>query len=170
MAGPPVVIVLSGGLPVTAVDSGAPLMTAVDSGGVPVTLTANGMPFVIEGLVPNPPGWQNGIFVAGNNAFGWGFAIPPLVSAPLGTLIEEPYTGGDLIAFFEAPDDSQIIVCFVGDVVSELTGYTFNINGAVLDVLTPPAYSVENNWTLMFLEAHWMIDGQAYIIHRVPSI
>lgn len=115
---------------------------------------------------PQPPSWRNGVFVAGNNAFGWGFAIPPAVSAPIGVIVDQPYTGGQLISFWEAPDDSRIIVIFSGNVVSDLNGYTFNINGAKLGVVEPPSYSANNNWTFMYLEPHWMIDGEAYIIYR----
>lgn len=113
--------------------------------------------------------WKAGLFVAGNTAFGWGYGKPPLISSELGTLVEEPYAGGSLIAFFEAPDDSRIIVCFTGDVVGDLTGYTFTLNGAKLAVDSPASYSPDNDWTIMFLEAHWMIDGDAYVIARVPE-
>lgn len=113
--------------------------------------------------------WRNGLFVAGNNAFGWGYASSPIVSAPLGQLINGPYAEERMIAFWEAPDDSQTIVCFSGDMVGELAGQTFQVNGKVLAVLTPPVYSAANDWTLMYLEPHWMIDGQAYVITRVPD-
>lgn len=170
MPGTPVVIVDSGGTPVTPVDSGAPVMTVAANGaGMPITLTDNAAPFIVEGLEPSDPTWQSFFIVAGNNPFGWGYAIPPLVSAPLGEILSEPYTGSELIAFFEAPDDSRVIVCFAGDMVSELTGHTFNINGTVLAVMTPPVYDEGNDWTMMFLESFWMIDGQAYIVQRVET-
>jgi hypothetical protein len=55
MSGIPVVIVESGGVPVKAVESGAPVMTVSDNGyGLPVTLTDNGAPFIIEGLPEEP--------------------------------------------------------------------------------------------------------------------
>lgn len=169
MSGPAVTVVDSGGLPVTPVVSGAPVVTAIVSGGVPITLVENGTPFVVEGLTPPVPIWRNGVFVAGNNVFGWGFAIPPIVSAPLGELVDEPYPLSNLIAFWEAPDDSRVIVCFSGDMVEQLNGYTFNINGTVLDVIEGPTYSPENDWTTMFLESFWMTSGSAYIITRVEQ-
>lgn len=50
ISGVPVVIVPSGGVPVTQVASGAPMLTVSDAGrGVPITLAANAAPFVIEG-------------------------------------------------------------------------------------------------------------------------
>ncbi len=50
MAGVPVVIVESGGLPVKQVDSGAPLMTVAENGlGVAVTLSDRGPAFVVSG-------------------------------------------------------------------------------------------------------------------------
>lgn len=171
MAGFPVVIAGNGrGFPVTPVESGAMVMTVAPNGrGVPVVITDNGYPVILEIVGPPSPLWQNFFIIAGNNPFGWGYAIPPLVSAPLGSITEQPYSGGDLISFFEAPDDSRVIVCFSGDAVSQLTGYTFNINGTVLGVLTPPEYDANNDWTMMQLESYWMIDGQAYIVHRVEA-
>lgn len=56
MAGIPVVIVSSGGFPVTPVDSNAPAMESVENYGVPITLTSNGAPFVVSGFNPVPPG------------------------------------------------------------------------------------------------------------------
>lgn len=48
ISGVTVVIVPSGGVPVTQVASGAPLLTVSDTGrGVPITLAANAAPFVI---------------------------------------------------------------------------------------------------------------------------
>lgn len=55
MSGIPVVIVPSGGIPVTPVQSGAPLMTSVAKFGTPITLTANAAPFIISGITPDPP-------------------------------------------------------------------------------------------------------------------
>lgn len=169
--GIPVVISENGyGIPVTPVESGAPSMTVAKDGlGTPIVITENGAPFVVDVSAPQPPLWQSFFIVAGNNPFGWGYAIPPLVSAPLGYIIGEPYEGGDLISFFEAPDDSRVIVCFSGDVVSQLSGHTFNINGATLDVMTPPVYDAINDWTIMYLESFWMIEGQGYIVHRVEE-
>lgn len=169
--GIPVVISDNGyGIPVTPVESGAPSMIVSENGlGTPIVITGNGAPFVVDASAPQPPLWQSFFIIAGNNPFGWGYAIPPLVSAPLGEIIGEPYEGSQLISFFEAPDDSRVIVCFSGDVVSQLSGHTFNINGTVLGVLTPPEYDTDNDWTMMHLESYWMIEGQAYIVHRVEE-
>ena len=42
------------GFPVKPVDRGAPLMSVVTNGlGAPVTISANGAPFVIDGLEPD---------------------------------------------------------------------------------------------------------------------
>lgn len=50
MAGIPVVIVASGGIPVTPVQSDAPVMSVSPSGlGTPVTLSNNAAPFIIDG-------------------------------------------------------------------------------------------------------------------------
>lgn len=47
----PVVIVESGGIPVTAVEASAPVMTVATNGlGLPVTLTDNAPPFIIQGI------------------------------------------------------------------------------------------------------------------------
>lgn len=169
--GIPVVISENGyGVPVTPVESGAPFMTVSENAlGTPIVITENGAPFVVDVSAPQSPLWQSFFIVAGNNPFGWGYAIPPLVSAPLGDIIGEPYDGSQLISFFEAPDDSRVIVCFSGDVVSQLAGYTFNINGNVLGVLAPPEYDANNDWTMMQLESYWMVEGQAYIVHRVEE-
>lgn len=119
---------------------------------------------------PQPPvdPWKAGIFVAGNTVFGWGYGKPPIIGSEMGTLVEEPYADGELVAFFEGPSDEQVIVCITGDIVDQLDGHTFSINGTTLSVLTPASYVPENDWTLMFLEPHWMIDGEAYVIARVP--
>lgn len=54
VSGFPVVIVESGGLPVTQVESRAPLMTVATNGrGIPVTLTDNAAPFIIQGAEMN---------------------------------------------------------------------------------------------------------------------
>lgn len=56
MSGVPVVIVESGGMPVTAVEANAPVMTVATNGfGIPITLVDNAAPFIIEGL-PEPEG------------------------------------------------------------------------------------------------------------------
>jgi hypothetical protein len=50
MAGIPVVVVSSGGVPVTPVQSGAPVLTVSQSGhGLPVTPSNNAAPFIIDG-------------------------------------------------------------------------------------------------------------------------
>lgn len=51
MAGVPVVIVESGGMPVTPVESKAPVLT-VAGAGVPVTIAENATPYIIEGYEP----------------------------------------------------------------------------------------------------------------------
>lgn len=53
MPGPAIVIVESGGLPVTEVESGAPVFTEVATGGIAVTLTEGATPVIIEHL-PTP--------------------------------------------------------------------------------------------------------------------
>lgn len=53
MPGPSVVIVDSGGLPVTEVEAGAPVFTEVETGGIAVTITEGATPVVIERL-PEP--------------------------------------------------------------------------------------------------------------------
>lgn len=53
MSGPPIVIVESGGVPMTEVEGGAPLFTQVETGGVPVTLVEGATPVMIERL-PEP--------------------------------------------------------------------------------------------------------------------
>lgn len=53
MSGVPVVIVESGGVPVTPVESGAPVLTVAQNGdGVPITLSNNAAPFILEGVSP----------------------------------------------------------------------------------------------------------------------
>lgn len=120
--------------------------------------------------VPPPqPLWQSFTLTAGNNAFGWGYAIAPIVSAPLGSIDREPYREGDLISFWEAPDDSRVIVTFAGDAVDQLAGQTFRIGGTTLGVLTEAIYSPANDWTILELDPFWMVDGQPYIVERVPA-
>ncbi len=53
MPGPAIVIVESGGIPVTEVESGAPVLTEVETGGIAVTLTEGAIPVIIEHL-PTP--------------------------------------------------------------------------------------------------------------------
>lgn len=53
MPGPSVVIVESGGLPVTEVQDGAAVLTQVEAGGIAVTITEGATPVVIERL-PEP--------------------------------------------------------------------------------------------------------------------
>lgn len=55
MAGPPVVIVQSGGRPFTPVSSGAPEAEVVLSGGFPITLTDNAPPLILNGINPPDP-------------------------------------------------------------------------------------------------------------------
>lgn len=50
MSGHPIVIVESGGVPVTEVDSGAPVFTEVATGGIPVTIVEGATPVIIEHL------------------------------------------------------------------------------------------------------------------------
>ena len=50
MSGPPIVIVESGGVPVTEVASGAPVFTEVATGGIPVTIVEGATPVIIERL------------------------------------------------------------------------------------------------------------------------
>lgn len=53
-SGIPVVIVESGGVPVTAVEADAPVMTVAANGiGLPITLSDNAPPFIVQGL-PDP--------------------------------------------------------------------------------------------------------------------
>lgn len=144
-----------------------PPLPVFDAGG-PVFQDALGNAQIAQAVKGLSATWRTGAFVAGNNVFGWGYASPPIVSSQLGTMVDEPYSGGRLISFWEAPDDSRIIVCFSGDVVDQLDGYTFQINGTVLNVTEGATYSAANNWTIMYLEPHWMIDGEAYVITRVP--
>lgn len=169
MAGAPVVIVPKGGFPVKAVNGNAPAMTVAKNGfGSPVTLSDNGAPFVIDEMAPVQPVWETFFIIAGSNPFGWGFAKPPLVSATLGSITNEPYSDSELISFFEAPDDSRIIACFSGDISDSLNGHTFEINGKILAVIQDAEYDAVNNWTMMFLESYWMVEGDAYVVHRTP--
>lgn len=48
MPGPAIVIVETGGLPVTEVDDGAPVFTEVETGGIAVTITEGATPVIIE--------------------------------------------------------------------------------------------------------------------------
>lgn len=50
MSGPAIVIVESGGIPVTEVDANAPVFTEVATGGIPVTIVEGATPVVIERL------------------------------------------------------------------------------------------------------------------------
>lgn len=50
MPGPAIVIVESGGVPMTEVDDGAPVFTEVEAGGIPVTILEGATPIVIERL------------------------------------------------------------------------------------------------------------------------
>lgn len=55
MSGIPVVISSHGGIPVRQVTSGAPVMTVATNGfGIPIVLSTRGLPFVVEGLTPEP--------------------------------------------------------------------------------------------------------------------
>src|SRR5690349_21745928 len=56
MSGPPVTIVSSGGLPMTAVSGKGPQATVVKSGGLPITLTSRAAPVVLD--------WMAGYSVA----------------------------------------------------------------------------------------------------------
>lgn len=169
--GIPVVIAVNGyGTPVTPVQSGAPVMQLSPNGlGVPVVITENGAPFVFEGIEPDHGEWQASFIVAGHSPFGWGFGKMPLVSSPLGTIINEPYSDSELIGFFEAPDDSRMIVCFTGNILDELEGHTFSINGKPLKVFEKASYNALTDWTIMFLESLWLIEGDAYVIVRIPD-
>lgn len=51
MPGPAVVIVPTGGIPVTPVTSGAPAVTVANA-GIAVTIKPNSTPFIIEGYTP----------------------------------------------------------------------------------------------------------------------
>ncbi len=53
MPGPSIVIVESGGFPVTEVEADAPVFTEVESGGIAVTITEGATPVIIERL-PEP--------------------------------------------------------------------------------------------------------------------
>lgn len=53
MSGIPVVIVAAGGVPVTAVEDGAPVMTESEHDGLPITLTTDAAPFIVQ-LLPEP--------------------------------------------------------------------------------------------------------------------
>jgi hypothetical protein len=50
MSGIPVVLVESGGVPVTAVDANARVMTVSEHGGLPITLTENAAPCIVQGI------------------------------------------------------------------------------------------------------------------------
>lgn len=53
MTGLPVIIVESGGLPVSQVEAGAPVMTVAQNGlGIPITLVDNAAPFIVQGTEP----------------------------------------------------------------------------------------------------------------------
>lgn len=53
MPGPSVVIVESGGVPVTEVEDAAPVFTEVEAGGIAVTIVEGATPVMIERL-PEP--------------------------------------------------------------------------------------------------------------------
>lgn len=53
MPGPSIVIVESGGLPVTEVEADAPVFTEVEAGGIAVTIVEGATPVIIERL-PEP--------------------------------------------------------------------------------------------------------------------
>lgn len=53
MSGPAIVIVESGGFPVTEVEADAPVFTEVATGGIPVTIVEGATPVIIERL-PEP--------------------------------------------------------------------------------------------------------------------
>lgn len=59
MSGPPIVIVESGGVPVTEVEGGAPVFTEVATGGIPVTIVEGATPVIIERL-PEPEEPEDG--------------------------------------------------------------------------------------------------------------
>lgn len=51
------VVISENGMPITPVQSGAPLLTVSGNGfGVPVTITENATPFMVDGLAPRPLG------------------------------------------------------------------------------------------------------------------
>lgn len=52
MSGPAVIIVESGGLPVTPVESGAPVFKVVTSGGIAVTVAPDATPVILDGYTP----------------------------------------------------------------------------------------------------------------------
>lgn len=72
MSGIPVVIVEKGGMPVTSVVTGAPVMTVAANGwGIPITLTENAAPFIIDGGVPPiPPEWITPPTISGTPEVG----------------------------------------------------------------------------------------------------
>lgn len=56
MAGIPVVIVESGGVPVKPVDANHPVMIVAENDkGLPITISENGAPFIVDGYVPPEP-------------------------------------------------------------------------------------------------------------------
>lgn len=68
--GVPVVVVESGGVPVTPVVSGAPLLTISQNGlGTPITITENASPFILDGMVPPAPPGPLDVVVRDNNGF-----------------------------------------------------------------------------------------------------
>lgn len=68
--GVPVVVVGSGGFPITPVVSGAPLLSIAQNGvGTPVTITENAAPFILEGAVPPPQPGPLEVIVRVNGGF-----------------------------------------------------------------------------------------------------
>lgn len=54
VSGPPVVIATNGfGMAVNPVDANAPVLTIADNGiGVPIVISANGAPYIVQGYTP----------------------------------------------------------------------------------------------------------------------
>lgn len=134
MSGIPVVVVESGGMPVTPVDGDAPLMTVADA-GAPITITDNGAPFVVEGLVP-PIDWNwQGFDLNAEEEGQWvgysdGGATRP--QPAFGSIGSEPTDVTTLLAFYDDTASGVFLAVFDGDYVSELDGLQVAISGIVM--------------------------------------
>lgn len=165
MPGIPVVIVDSGGAPVTPVDSGAPVMTvAVSGAGMPITLTDNAVPFIIEGLTPPEPTdfeWQEFAMTVGAGMARVGYSNGDVIPPASGSISNEPTSQTTLLALYDDLNTGNIIAFFEGNYVAQMQGIQVSFGGFVL---TSDDVRLEMGNTLVRFPGlpGFMQDGETY--------
>lgn len=149
MPGIPVVILDSGGVPVTAVDSGAPVMTVAENGaGMPITLTENAAPFILEGYNLDPPVSLVGFELDSMSGNGGDIGYYRTI---YGEITPEPLVGFPLVEFAWR-NSSFLQVAFEGNAVEYLQGFAPAIDGVDIgDMMSDWTYDAETNTT----SANW---------------